>query len=73
MTADIINLKKEEIDKLEETLDSLREYGFAHVEVGGELLTFSCDQLIKNREDYQKHLKDLGLKDEEIAKFLDKI
>jgi len=52
-----IKLTKEEIDKLEEAIENLKEWGYSHVEVGEEYLIFHCKELVKNREDYEKDLK----------------
>ncbi len=77
MTEDIeLNLSKEDLDKLSEFLnsDSFRNYGFGHITfVNGDMIFITCEELIKNREEYEKHLIESGLKSEEVIKHMQKI
>ena len=58
-----IKLKKEEIADLEETIESLRKFGYAHIQIGKEYLVFHCPELVKNREKYEEDLKKIKKED----------
>ncbi len=57
-----IKITKEEIDKLEGTLNSLRNYGYAHVDIENKQLIFSCDSLIKNKENRDKDMENMEVR-----------
>lgn len=68
-----IDLTKKEIDKLEETIASLRDYGFAHIELDNKLLIFQCDELVENYEEFESFLLKSGLSPEEVRKHMEDI
>jgi len=68
-----INLTKEEIDKLEETLDLLGNYGFAHIKLNDKSLIFQCDKLVTNYEEFESFLVKSGLNPEEIRNHMKEI
>jgi len=51
-----IDLTREEVDKLENVLDSLREYGRVHFKFKGGELTFNCDEFARLRKKYKKDI-----------------
>ena len=64
-----INLTKKDVNKIEELLDVLREWGYAHTELdSGEEIIFSCKELVKDKKDYEKDIKQIQKEDFIIAK-----
>jgi len=66
-----LRLSKKDIDSLADYLESeeFRNYGYGHINLEeGGILIIECNDLIKNREGYEKHLEKFGLK-AEITQF----
>ena len=54
---EIINLTREEVDKLDDAIESLRNFGVVHFVFSEGELTFQCDGFEELRERYKKDLK----------------
>lgn len=65
-----LELKKQDIEKLEDGLNSLRDYGFSTVDLGDKLLIFFCDELIDNYENFERFLLKSGLSPDEVSKHI---
>jgi len=69
-----LDLTKEDVDKVEDLLQSLREFGYANTELSsGNELVLSCKELVRNREKYIKNLKKLGLDEVELNHHIDEV
>ncbi len=69
-----LDLTKEDVDKMEDLINSLRNLGYAHTDLSsGKELVLSCKDFVKNREDYINNLKKLGLSELELKEHIDKI
>ena len=54
-----IDLTREEVDKLEESIESLRNYGGVHFKFNKGEITFNCDEFAKLRRNYNKDINKL--------------
>jgi len=69
-----LDLTKEDVDKMEDLLQSLREFGYAHTDLNsGSELVLSCKEFVKNRKKYIENLKNLGLDEVELNKHIEKV
>ena len=69
-----LDLTKEDVDKVEDLLQSLREIGYAHIELNsGNELVLSCKEFVRNRKEYIKNLKNLGLDEIKLNKHIEKV
>lgn len=69
-----LDLTKDDVDKIEDLLQALREFGYAHAELNsGSELVLSCKEFVKNRDEYIKNLKNLGLDKIELNKHIERV
>lgn len=68
-----LNLKKKDIDKVEDALKSVRNYGFGHAELRDFDVLISCDELVKNFTKYETFLLNSGMSPEEIKKHIEEV
>ena len=65
-----IEFRKKDIDKFEDTLKNLRNYGFSTIKIDNKIIILSCEELIKNYEDFEHSLLKSGLSPEEVSKHI---
>jgi len=59
-----------EIKTQEDTLKNLRNYGFSTIKIDNKIIILSCEELIKNYEDFEHSLLKSGLSPEEVSKHI---
>ena len=65
-----IEFRKKDIDKFEDTLKNLVNYGFSTIKIDNKIIILSCEELIKNYEDFEHSLLKSGLSPEEVSKHI---